>query len=301
MNQQLVPDVYHNNFGPYAAAISVSDGDTICTATLDSRGRDASMTTVAKSPNPLNGPVFVQGAEPGDTLAVEILSVRPNRTYGYSSTAIAAHIVDADAVARLPQRGLAEWHVDAEAWTATLDNGPAALEDLVLPLSPMLGCLGVAPRGGQAISSATSAEHGGNMDYRGLVAGTTVFFPVFEPGGLLFMGDGHGVQGDGEIGCMGIEISMDVCLRVRIIQGLKTRWPRGMSAKSLFTMGNARPLDQALQHATTELMHWLDEAYGLDATAASILLGQRISYDIGNVFDPAYTVVARIERSLIER
>ncbi len=301
MKQHLMQDVYHNNFGPYAAAITVGDGDTICTATLDSRGRNASMTTVASSPNPLNGPIFVQGAEPGDTLAVEILSVRPNRTYGYSSTAIAAHIVDADAVASLPQRELAEWHVDAEAWTATLDNGPAALEGLVLPLSPMLGCLGVAPRGGQAISSATSAEHGGNMDYRGLVAGTTVFFPVFEPGALLFVGDGHAVQGDGEISGMGIEVSMDVCLRVRIVKGLKTRWPRGMSATSLFTMGNARPLDQALQHATTELMRWLDESYGLDATAASILLGQSIGYDIGNVFDPAYTVVARVERSLVER
>ena len=131
------------------------------------------------------------------------------------------------------------------------------------------------------------------MDYRGLVAGYHCVLSVLSPA-VALCGDGHAVQGDGEIGGMGIEISMDVCLRVRIVQGLKTRWPRACRP-ILFTMGNARPLDQALQHATTELMHWLDEAYGLDATAASILL-TRISYDIGNVFDPAYTVVARIER-----
>ena len=139
------------------------------------------------------------------------------------------------------------------------------------------------------------------MDYRGLVAGASVMFPVFEPGALLFVGDGHAVQGDGEIVGMGIEVSMEVSLRVRVIKGLSTRWPRGMNATSVFAMGNARPLEQALQHATTELLRWLDEEYGLDAQAASILLGQCITYDIGNVFDPAYTVVARLDRTLLHR
>ena len=191
--------------------------------------------------------------------------------------------------------------MDAEAWTARLEAPETDSRRPDTPLNPMLGCLGVAPRGRQAISSATSAEHGGNMDYRGLVAGTTVMFPVFEPGALLFVGDGHAVQGDGEIVGMGIEISMEVSLRVRVVKGMSTRWPRGMNANSLFAIGNARPLEQALQHATTELLHWLGEEYGLDAEAASILLGQCIAYDIGNVFDPAYTVVARLDRSLLSR
>ena len=299
MNITYHPECYHNNFGPYAPALTVDDGDTLATTTLDSRGRDCTMAFLAGSPNPLTGPFFVRGAEPGDTLAVDILSIRPNRAYGYCSNTLAAHVVEPASVVDLPVRELVEWHVDAEAGTAQLVAPKTALKNLMLPLSPMLGCLGVAPRGRQAISSATSAEHGGNMDYRGLAAGTTVMFPVFEPGALLFVGDGHAIQGDGEIGGMGIEVSMDVSLRVRVVKGLSTRWPRGMTDKFLFAMGNARPLEQALQHATTELVHWLGEAYGLDGQAAGILLGQCIAYDIGNVFDPAYTVVARLDRSLL--
>src|SRR5262249_22680363 len=142
---------------------------------------------------------------------------------------------------------------------------------LTLPLAPMLGCFGVAPDRGQAISTATSAEHGGNMDYRGFVAGVTVYFPVFVPGALLHVGDGHAVQGDGEIVGTGIEISFDVQFTVRVLKGQRIGWPRGENADYIFTVGNARPLDQALQHATTEMMQWLATDYGLDKIAASIL------------------------------
>jgi amidase len=299
MDQTYRPDGYHNTFGPHAPVMVLESGDILVTTTLDSRGRDGSMESRAMSPNPLTGPFYVEGAEPGDTLAVDILSIRPNRAYGYCGNALAAHVVDPSFVANLPERRLAEWHVDAEAWNARLTSPQTALGDLVLPLSPMLGCIGVAPKGKQAISSSTSAEHGGNMDYRGLCAGVTVQMPVFERGALLFIGDGHAIQGDGEIVGMGIEISMEVSLRVRVLKGLAVQWPRGYSEQYLFAMGNARPLDQALQHATTELLRWLVAEYNLDVEAASILLGQCIGYDIGNVFDPAYTVVARLDRSLL--
>ena len=100
------PESYHNNFGPYDPVLSVHDGDTISTTTVDSRGRDASMATLASGPNPLTGPFFVHGAEPGDTLAVDILSIRPDRTYGYASNALAAHVVEPSAVMDLPARQL---------------------------------------------------------------------------------------------------------------------------------------------------------------------------------------------------
>jgi len=299
MEMTYQPELYHHNFGPYSPVLTMDDGDLVHTTTLDSRGRDATLRALTTGPNPLTGPFYVRGAEPGDALAVDILSVRPNRTYGYSSNAVAAHLVEPASVPDLPERALAEWHVDTEAWTARLESPRTTLGALTLPLRPMLGCLGVAPQGGQAISSATSGQYGGNMDYAGLVAGTTILFPVFEPGALLFVGDGHAVQGDGEIVGMGIEISMDVALRVRVIKGLSLQWPRGLTSTSLFTLGNARPLEEALQHATTELLHWLGQEYGLDLQAASIVLGQAIRYEIGNVFDPAFTVVARIERKLV--
>ena len=235
MRVTFEPTAFENSFGPYQAVLSLNSGDTLCTTTLDSRGRDGDMVVRGRAPNPLTGPFYVEGAEPGDALAVDLLSIRPNRAYGYSSDAVAAHVVDATAVTDLPERGLAEWAIDQAANTARLSSPIPALAALELPLSPMLGCIGVAPPGGQTISSATSGSYGGNMDYRGIVAGTTLMLPVSEPGALLFVGDGHAVQGDGEIVGMGIEISMEVSLRVRVLKRLDIRCPRGISATSLST------------------------------------------------------------------
>lgn len=137
------------------------------------------------------------------------------------------------------------------------------------------------------------------MDYRGFRSGVTVYFPVFVPGALLHAGDGHAVQGDGEIVGTGIETSFDVRFTVRVLKGKLIRWPRGENADYLFTIGNARPLDQCVQHATTEMLRWLADEYGLDGIAASILLGQCVEYDMGNVFDPAYTMVCKIRKSLL--
>ena len=210
-------------------------------------------------------------------------------------------MVDAPYARELPEAGLAEWQVNAAENRATLVSPETHLGRLTLPLEPMLGCLGVAPARKQAISSSTSGPYGGNMDYRGLAVGTTAYFPVFEPGALLFVGDGHAVQGDGEIVGMGIEISMDVQFTVHLIKGRSIGWPRAEDAEWIMTMGNARPLDQALQHATTEMMAWLQTEYGLDVRGASILLGQCVRYEVGNVFDPAYTVVCKLARTMLPR
>jgi len=302
MRHRFEPTRFYNTFGPYEPVLRIADGDTIATTTLDARGYDRAGQQVAERGNPLTGPFCVEGAQPGDALQVQILRVWPNRDEGWTSRAIAAHVVDPPYVPNLPEREpLARWEVDCQAGTGTLVEPETALGRLTLPLAPMLGCLGVAPTRKQAISSATSAEHGGNMDYRGLAPGASVAFPVFEEGALLFVGDGHAVQGDGEIIGTGIEISMDVELSVHVVKGADVRWPRGETATHLFTMGNARPLDQALQHATTEMLRWLESDYRLDPVASSILLGQCVEYEIGNVFDPAYTVVCKVAKALLRK
>jgi acetamidase/formamidase len=164
----------------------------------------------------------------------------------------------------------------------------------------MLGCFGVAPARGQAISCSTSGQHGGNMDYRGFRQGVTVYLPVFVPGALFQLGDGHATQGDGEITGTGTEISMDVTFTAWIHRKQQPiSWPRAEDETWLMAAGNARPLDQALQHATTELMRWLAEDYTLDYRATSLLMGQCLRYDVGNVFDPAYTMVAKVEKRLV--
>ena len=160
----------------------------------------------------------------------------------------------------------------------------------------MIGCFGVAPDLGQAISTATSGRYGGNMDYRGFKPGVEVMFPVSVPGALFFLGDVHAQQCDGEIVGTGIETAAEVTFTVRVLKGQKIGWPRGMNADEIFTIGNARPLDQALQHATTEMLDWLMADYGLDEVAASHVMGQAVRYDVANVFNPAYSVACRMAR-----
>jgi amidase len=285
---RFTPAVYHGTLGSHEPVLGIASGDTVATTTVDALGADAAGERVTTEVNAQTGPFWVEGAEPGDTLVVRLDAIRPNRATAWSGTVVAPNVVDPDYVAELPADEPAEWSIDPDAWTATLGR-------LTLPLDPMLGCFGVAPAGGQAISTATSGEHGGNMDYRGYRAGVTAYFPVFVAGALFHVGDGHALQGDGEIVGTGLETSMDVEFTVSVLKR-ESRWPRGENDDAIFTVGNARPLDQAVQHATTEMLRWLQADYGLDAREASTLLGQCVAYDLGNVYDPAYTMVCRLAK-----
>ena len=139
------------------------------------------------------------------------------------------------------------------------------------------------------------------MDYRGFRQGVKVFFPVFSEGALFHIGDGHAVQGDGEIVGSGIEISFDVTFTIDLIEDREIYWPRAENDNYLMAVGNARPLDQALQHSTTELVEWLQVDYGLSARTAHMLLGQVVEYDVGNVYDPAYTMVCKVAKNYVEQ
>lgn len=296
---RFTPTHYHVTIGSHEPVLRIADGDTVITTTVDAGGHDANGDEVTPGGNPQTGPFYVEGAEPGDTLALHLDHLYPNRDAGFTGTALAPRVVDPDYIRELPERSHAEWTIDREAGTATLMNPATKLRNLTFPLAPMLGCFGVAPERGEAISTATSAQHGGNMDYRGFTAGVTVYFPIFVPGALLFVGDGHALQGDGEIVGTGIETSFDVQFTVRVLKGKRISWPRGENTDYIFTVGNARPLDQAVQHATTEMVRWLQEDYELDALGANILMGQCVEYDLGNVFDPAYTMVCKMPRRLL--
>ncbi len=293
---RFTPTHYYSTLGSHEPVLRIADGDSVITTTIDAGGGDATGEQVHRRGNPQTGPFYVEGAEPGDALAVRLDSITPNRPRGFTASLVAERILEPAFVRTLPPAMLAWWEVDNAAGTVTLVEPETALGRLVVPLDPMLGCFGVAPPGGQAISTATSGTHGGNMDYRGHRAGVTVYFPVAVPGALFHLGDGHAVQGDGEIVGTGVEISMDVQFTVTVVKGSNIAWPRTENADYIMAIGNARPLDEALQSATTELLRWLAHDYGLDTRAASLLLGQTIEYDIANVFDPAYTVVAKLHK-----
>jgi acetamidase/formamidase len=293
------PSHYHNTFGSHPAALRVRSGDTVVTTTIDAHGLDARGLQAAEGPNPQTGPFYVEGAQPGDTLQVHLDHLQPNRDTGWSYTVLAPHIIDAQQVHLLPESQKIEWQFDAARKMGVHPPVSARLNRVEFALSPMLGCLGVAPENQQAISSATSGPYGGNMDYRGLVAGATLSFPVFAPGALLHLGDGHALQGDGEVVGTGIETSFDVRFTLNLIKGKRISWPRGENEAYIFTIGNARPLEQALQHATTEMLTWLQEDYGLSVEEASTLLGMSVRYDLGNIFDPAYTMVCKLPKQIL--
>jgi acetamidase/formamidase len=292
---RFTPETFHNTLGSHPPAARIADGDTVITQTLDARGFDAALAPRARRPNPMTGPFFVEGAEPGDALAVEIVRMTANREQGWTLGPLAVNTLDPEAAAKLPPRlDCAFWRL-ADGF-ARLSDPPPALARFEVPFAPMLGCFGVAPALGQALSTATSGPYGGNMDYRRFGPGTTAYFPVFAPGALFFLGDGHYAQGDGEIVGTGIETSFEVEFVVRVLKNRPQNWPRGETAEHIFTVGNARPLDQALQHATTEMLAWLAQDYRLDAMAASHVLGQCVAYDVANVFNPAYSVACRLKK-----
>src|SRR5579859_3599487 len=289
------PTRYHNVIGTAEPCLRVADGDTVIADTIDASGLDAREEAVAERGNPMTGPFFIEGAEPGDTLAVRIDRLTPSRKTGWTYSPLAVTVLDPAVIPeRLPNER-AVWNIDAAAGTVRLQQPPKGLEGFVAPLQPMIGCFGVAPARGQALSTATSAQNGGNMDYRLFAPGTTAWFPVSQPGALFYLGDGHACQGDGEIVGTGVETSFEMEVTFKVLKRTIT-WPRGETADDIFTVGNARPLDQALQHATTEMVRWLGEDYGLDARAASHLMGQVVRYDVGNVFNPAFTVGCRIAK-----
>lgn len=293
------PERYYSTMGAHEPVLRIAPGDTVTTTTVDAAGQNERLETVGGRPNPQTGPFFIEGAEPGDTLIVRFDRIRPNRDTGWTGNYLAPNVVDPAFVRELPKEPGFDWAIDHDNWTASPVEPVPGLENLILPMDPMLGSFGVAARGKQAISTFTSAEHGGNMDYRGFREGVTVYLPVFESGAFFFLGDGHAVQGDGEIVGTGIEISMDVQFTVDLRKGEEIGWPRGENEREIFTVGNARPLDQALQHATTEMVRWLQSGYGLDVRAASALLGQCVEYDVANVYDPAYTMICKVPKAIL--
>ena len=297
-HHEFTPTHYHNTIGWHEPVLEIEPGDTVSTTTVDARGWDQRGERVAERGNPMTGPFYIKDAEPGDTLVVHFDKLYPNRDWGWTGWEIAPNVLDPGFTTRIEREDQPlRWPIDLAAGTTTQ---PDVLPGVVLPLNPMVGCFGVAPPRGQAISTATSSTHGGNMDYRGFVTGVTVYLPVEAPGALFHLGDGHAIQGDGEIVGTGVEISFDTTFSVDVIKGKQIGWPRAENDTHILAAGNARPLDQCVQHATTELVNWLTEDYGLSELSAHALLGQCVEYDMGNVYDPAYTMVCKVAKSLLE-
>jgi amidase len=325
---RLTPTVF---FITYSAAhtpvLRVKGGDRVVTSVVDDMGVDGRGQTVARGPNPQTGPFFVEGAEPGDLLVVTIEKLEPNRDRGSSAAMISSSAVEPGHLSTRGGNGRVPWTIDVARGVVRFDLQAAGRTSwrsrfdapaFEMPLAPSLASIGVAPAGGDAVATTMAGPFGGNMSAAGISAGARVMLPVFHPGALLFLGHGHARQGDGGITGTGVETSLDVEFSLEVVKKREwphssvarastvvgefdMKWPRIESADYLMTVGSGTTLQQALQHATLELHHWLDDDFGLSERAVNIFVGQALEYEVTTVGDAAFTVAAKVRKAYLPK
>lgn len=299
---RLQPTVGHPTFAVRPPVLTVKPGDVLESESLWGEWYEKAG---GKWPGEV-GPIAIEGAEPGDTLVVEVLKVRPNRDTAVSTQGgrFGALVPDSrTAFLNDPfPRGRYVWRLDRERMTGTVDLPGSRSKSVTVPLQPMLGRVAVAPEDEEEFGGLWPGQFGGNLDVPDVREGTTVYLPVFHPGALFYFGDGHARQGDGEVCGSGLETSMEVAFRFDLHKKRKIAWPRLEDATDIMVAGSARPLTDALRIAFVELIEWLVADYGFDKADAYQLVSQVATVRVGNVVDPIYTVAAKFpKRYLPER
>ncbi len=283
--------------------LHIFPGDTVRTWTVDAGGVDSKGVRRSLGGNPETGPFYIEGAFPGDTLVVKLNRLRLNRDSAVSGDRIEPSALSPGYIqsTKYDDKFDSNWVLDREKGIARLKQPSERLKNYTVKLQPMLGCIAVAPPGHQAFRTGFLGSYGGNMDYNQIREGTTVYLPVSAPGALLFVGDGHAAQGDGELTGDALETSMQVEFTVNLIKGKSTRNPRAENDDYLMSLGIANSLPEAVQAATTDLANWLQRDYKLEPNEAAIVLGTAIQYNIAEVVDPLVHVVAKISKETLAK
>ena len=292
-------------FGPGEPVARIAAGEILETDTLNCvancAGIPADKLEFAKNSNLLTGPFYVEGAQPGDTLAIEFLEMHPNGdgegSIGPGFGAINSTNYTAMLNPDLPRTSWA-YPIDRAAGVATFKAHDSDFS-VKIPMHPFLGCVGVAPPLGETRDSLVPAEFGGNMDSSESSVGNTLYLPVSVAGALLYVGDGHAAMGDGEIGGTAIEVPMHVRLRVQVIKGHAIEWPRWESEHELMAAGIYRPLDDCLRISFTQLVKWIHADYGLSEMDAYELLSKVATIHLAEMVDPNYVVIAKIDKKFL--
>jgi len=281
--------------------IHIFPGDIVHTWAPDSGGFDKNMKRVALGGDSNIGPIYVEGALPGDTLVVHLLKIEPNRSTARQGSRLQQYTVMPayNLAAKYDPRFNGEYLLDDATGTAVLSHPTDALKNFKVTMKPMLGCISVAPQGFESLGGTHLGPFGGNLDYNGVVAGTTMYFPVFHPGALFGFGDGHAAMGDGEVTQTGLETSMDVDFTVEIIKGYQTQQVREEDNNFLISFGVAGSLEEALKQATTQLATWIKHDYGLTDSEVGLFLGAEMQYNVTELVDPEFDVVAKVPKSAL--
>ena len=293
--------------GPYQEPIAtVQAGETFQVSTLDAFGNridssDLDLAEIIQLPyvNPCTGPIYVEGAEPGDTLAVTIDEITITRDYAVSCLipefgGLCGTVYTRVLNDPLPQSIML--HPIGEAGMMYDPN----LNIPLIPVEPFYGTIGTSPAL-EAISTLSPGFHGGNMDAADICPGNTVQLPVNVKGALLFIGDGHAAQGDGEVSGVAAEVPTTGIITVDLIKGHATPTPRVISDDFLMSVGNARPMEDAARIAFFDLVTWLSTDYGFDRLAAYQLCSQVSQVRLANMVDILYSVVAKFPKRYMVR
>jgi acetamidase/formamidase len=249
--------------------------------------------------NPQTGPFYVDGAEPGDTLAVHFVSIEPSRDWAVSTTVPLFGALTATHATAMLHEPLPEvvwvWRLDRQARTCRFRarGGTWAVD---LPMVPMHGTLGVAPANLEVRSALVPDAFGGNMDTPELRAGVTCYLGVNVPGALVSLGDGHARQGEGETCGVAVECAMDTVVVLDLVKGVACPWPRIESDTHLMSTGSARPLEDAFRIAQADMVSWLHADFGLGQLDAYQLVSQAVEAPLANVVDVNYTSVAKMAK-----
>ncbi len=296
---------YHYVYGPYVKPVlTIDPGDVVAAETHDAfegkiKSESDKPSEILNFPylNPQNGPIYVNGAEKGDTLAVYIRSIVPRGPQPRGTTCIMPEfgglVATGDTALLNPPLPEIVKKMDID-----LETGTKFSDKITLPYEPFIGTIGTSPEI-EAISALQPDYYGGNMDLPDVGTGAIIYLPVNTAGALLYLGDCHAAQGDGELCGVAVEHPTVTTVQVDLIKGWTIKWPRLETKDFIMTIGSARPMEDAARIAYRELTRWLAADYGFSETDAYFLLTQAGRVRLGNMVDPKYTLGASIKKSLI--
>jgi len=293
-------------YGVAPPVARLKPGDILETNTVDAFGnaiqKPGDTLSMVKGDNALTGPFYIEGAAPGDTLAVKILDLQVDGEQGVGAFAPGFGALNETNYTPMLHTPLPEriwfYPIDHATNTATFKALDSDFS-VKIPLHPFFGCIGVAPANGETRNAIVPAEFGGNMDAPEVSVGNTLYLPVNVAGALLYMGDGHAAMGDGEVAGTAIEVPLRTRLQVDVIKGQKINWPRFENEQAIMTVGAYRPLDDCLRIAFTELVGWIHKDYGLSEFDAYELLSKVAKIHLDEMVDPNYVIVASIEKKYL--
>jgi amidase len=246
-------------------------------------------SALSKVTNPVTGPIEIVGAEPGDTLVVEVLSIE---LPGEGTTSIIPGFGALEGWLNLMEPRSKTSEIRDGVINYVTDGG----RTIPLKADPFIGTIGVSPAF-EAITTLAPGPHGGNMDCPDIRPGKSLMLPVFRQGALFGLGDVHAVQGDGEVCGVAVEVDAVVTLRFGLEKGWGIAWPRIESKEEVMTVGSARPLEDAARHAFREMVNWMESEHGWVRDDAYMFLSLAARARIAQIVDPLYTVVVKLKKS----